>query len=159
MLTNPANVAKELRKTALFTGLPEKRIAANISTAHYRQFQAGETIVAEGRQGIGFYLIVEGAAIVLKDDTPVAQLNRGSYFGETALLVDDGTRTATVVATQDTNCLVMSRWDLRGMIAGLPELGARIAHGLAQHAQSATRTASTGNPPGSSTRETPSPPA
>ncbi len=132
MLTNPANVAKELRKTALFTGLPEKRIAANISTARYRQFRAGETIVAEGRRGIGFYVILEGAAAVMKDDTPVAQLGRGSYFGENALLVDDGVRTATVVATQDTNCLVMTRWDFRGMIDGLPKLGARIARGLAQ---------------------------
>ena len=34
----------------------------------------------------------------------------GSVFGETALL-DGGPRTATIVALEDAECLVLSRWD------------------------------------------------
>lgn len=59
-------------------------------------------IFREGSVGTHFYLIVNGAAEVRKEnnDQPLATLVQGSYFGELALL-DNKTRAATVVATKD----------------------------------------------------------
>jgi len=37
------------------------------------------------------------------------------FFGELALL-DDGLRTASVVATEATQCLVLTRWDFLGVL-------------------------------------------
>jgi CRP/FNR family cyclic AMP-dependent transcriptional regulator len=37
------------------------------------------------------------------------------FFGEIALL-DDGPRTASVVTTEPTQCLVLTRWDFHGVL-------------------------------------------
>ena len=52
-------------------------------------FTAGTTIIREGDKGRKFYVLVEGKTSVLKDDTPIAELKSGDYFGEMALLDDE----------------------------------------------------------------------
>jgi CRP-like cAMP-binding protein/predicted MFS family arabinose efflux permease len=66
------------------------------------------TIVREGDYGSTYYVILEGAAQVFEDDTPVNDLGPGDGFGEKAILRDIP-RTATVRAVGDTKLLAIDR--------------------------------------------------
>ena len=61
-------------------------------------FGADEVVVAEGEEGDKLFVVVEGRAEVSVQGpagpVPVASLERGEYFGEIALLSEEGVREA-----------------------------------------------------------------
>ncbi|MEB3968261.1 cyclic nucleotide-binding domain-containing protein [Mycobacterium ulcerans] len=68
----------------------------------------GALITCEGDHGDTYYVILEGAAQVLDDDTAVHHLGPGEGFGEQAIL-RDVPRTATVRAVGDTTLVAVDR--------------------------------------------------
>lgn len=100
----------------LFRGLEDRELKAIARLSKEMTFQAGETIVKEGEAGLGFYIIVEGHAAVKRKGKMVASLQKGSFFGEMALL-DDQPRSADVVATEPTKCLVLLRWNFWALVS------------------------------------------
>lgn len=122
-----------LKRTTLFAGFDDKQIASVLGTAKERSFGAGDSILREGREGgRGFYLLLSGSAEVRKGDTVLASFEPGDYFGEMALLLEDTPRTADVVATSDTKCLVITQWDLKALISTHPEVGVKMMAELAR---------------------------
>ncbi len=84
-----------------------------MNTIEPRQiFQAGETIFLEGEPGNCAYIIEKGRIdlFIVVDGKPVqiSSINKGNLLGEMALL-DDHFRTATAVATEPTELIVISR--------------------------------------------------
>ena len=80
-----------------------------------RSYPAGATIVSQGAGGEGFFVVVSGHAEAIRErsDGVKAQVNTFGpldFFGELALL-DDGLRTASVVTTEPTVCVLLTRWD------------------------------------------------
>lgn len=73
---------------------------ANVILARGRlhEFKAGEAIVEEGAAGNTFYFLLAGDCEVTAGSKMVAQLHRGDFFGEIALLTGRE-RTASVSAT------------------------------------------------------------
>ncbi|KAI9281849.1 cyclic nucleotide-binding-like protein [Sporodiniella umbellata] len=77
-------------------------------------FEDGEQVVKQGDVGEQFYIIESGKAIVLKTNVSYGTTNqvnileRGSYFGELALL-NDSPRAATVVAHGRLKCATLSK--------------------------------------------------
>jgi len=94
----------------LFRGLDDEELKSIAKLSKEMTFKGGEKIVKEGEAGLGFYIIVEGEAEVRRRDKVLAKLQRGSFFGEMALF-DDEPRSADVVATEPTKCLVLLRWN------------------------------------------------
>lgn len=122
-----------LKQTPLFSGFNEQEIESVLGTAKERGFAAGDSIITEGREGgRGFYLLLSGSAEARKGETLLAEFGPGDYFGEMALLLEDTPRTAAVVATSDTTCLVITQWDLRALIKGHPEIGVKMMAELAR---------------------------
>lgn len=81
------------------------------------------------------FVIVSGhAEAVLEsrdgDKTVVNTFGPSDFFGEIALL-DDGPRTASVVATEETECLILSRPDFIAVMQNDAEMGVIIAQELA----------------------------
>ena len=72
----------------------------------------GAEVMTEGRGGVGFHLITDGKAKVQRGGRTVATLGPGEFFGEMAL-VDDGPRSASVLADTDLTTLVISKWEFR----------------------------------------------
>src|ERR1700675_4785704 len=98
-----------------------------------RTYAKGEQIVGEGEQAVAFYVIVKGKVEVTKGGEALNTLQAGDGFGEMALL-DGFPRVASVKAVEDTECLVMTRWDFTAelrlnpsiALAMLPVMSKRI---------------------------------
>jgi len=128
------NNVELLQNARLFSNFTKSECESVLSTAKTRSFPAGNTIVKEGDLGgVGFYLIMDGQVQVRKGDKVLATLGKGEFFGEMALLLEKDTpRSADVVAIQDTDCLILSRWGLRSAIKTHPDMATKMMAALAQ---------------------------
>lgn len=125
-------VVKFLRDTPLFGRFTEKELEALLRTAKEREFEAGRAIVREGDVGgLGFYLILAGQVEVRKGKKSLAKLGVGEFFGEMALL-DEAPRSADVVALEKTRCSMLTRWDMRGLVAAHPDIALKMLAELAR---------------------------
>jgi CRP-like cAMP-binding protein len=84
-------------------------------------FAEGQTVAEEGQSGVGFFVIEEGNATVSRQGNIIRTLEPGDYFGEIAL-IDEGPRSATVVATTDLRCRGMAAWEFRSFVREHPDV-------------------------------------
>jgi CRP/FNR family transcriptional regulator, cyclic AMP receptor protein len=92
-----------------------------------RKFDKGETIFNFGDAGDALYIIRNGSVQVFienyQGDKIILRENlTGDVFGDISML-DGGPRTATAVATEDTECLVLDRDQLVALITKHPHAG------------------------------------
>src|ERR687898_3686091 len=71
----------------LFADLSAPQLEAIIHIFDERMFAEGETIVHQGLSGSGFFVIVDGEALVEADGRELARLRRGDFFGEVTILL------------------------------------------------------------------------
>jgi len=125
-----------LARVPLFQGLNErsrKQLARRFIT---RTYQPNEVIVTQGKGGFGLFTIVSGHAEAVVEtadgtSTVVNSFNPMDFFGEITLL-DDGLRTASVIATEETECLVLPRSEFIAVMKNDAEMGVVIAQELAK---------------------------
>ena len=86
-----------LRAVPLFADLRPKDLKRLADSMKERRFAAGDEIVAQGKGGVGFFVILDGSASVTQDGEVRATFGPGDYFGEMAL-IDGELRLATVQA-------------------------------------------------------------
>jgi CRP-like cAMP-binding protein len=115
-----------LAAVPLFSELTRKDLTRLGRAVVERKYSKGETIVKEGEQAVAFFIITKGHAEVAqliagKRSQKLAELGRGQFFGEMALL-DGAPRVATVKALDDTECLVLSRWDFIAEMRSNPHI-------------------------------------
>lgn len=123
--------ASTLKGVPLFSSLPEKELKKMTPLFRERSFDAGHVIAREGDQGIGFFIIESGTAIVTSHGEPRTTLGPGSHFGEIAAL-DPGPRVATVTAETDVRAFMLEAWDLRQLVHEDVAVAAGIVDGLVQ---------------------------
>jgi CRP/FNR family transcriptional regulator, cyclic AMP receptor protein len=116
-----------LQRVPLFAGLESRDLERIADSFKERRYSAGDTIAGEGQGGAGFFVIADGTARVTVQDQERGTLGPGDYFGEIAL-IDEGARTATVIADSDMTCYAMTFWEFRPIV----ETDARIAWKLVQ---------------------------
>lgn len=115
----------------LFSGFDRKHLERLAKDFSERTFPAGSVVVREGDEhGMGFFVVVDGEAVVTVGGEEVARLHRGQSFGEIALL-SDRIRTATVTAETELRTLVMTLWDFRAFVHGDAEVAWKIIEQLA----------------------------
>ena len=110
-----------LARVPMFRDLPKNTIKRLEKLASPRTFKAGQDIVKEGDEGVGFYLITDGKVEVSRSGKSLSTLGQGDFFGEMALL-DHHRRSATVKALEPTSCLGMLRSDFVAELRANPEL-------------------------------------
>ena len=108
-----ADLLKEVPLFQLLDDSERTELAAQLDVVH---FAAGQTIYNYGEPGDAIYVISSGEVeVFFKNDTGeriVLELaTRGDFFGELSML-DSGTRSASVLAIQDTQTLRLDRPDL-----------------------------------------------
>ena len=109
-----------LQTVPLFEGVSNKKLEQLAARMVEREYAAGQHIVTQGMGGEGFFIIIAGKAEAYRERTAGAKLLVNTfvptnYFGELALL-DDGPRTASVVAAEPAKCLVLTRWDFLSVL-------------------------------------------
>ena len=97
---------------------------------------AGEVLVSAGQTGRELFVITEGTVTVSCQGRALAELGPGDFFGEIALL-DDGPRTATVVAKTDVVAEVCSQHEFTEMIIGAPSMTRKLLIGVARRLREA----------------------
>lgn len=127
-----------LAQVKLFEHVEPKALENIAKSFKDRTFMAGDVIAQEGSQGIGFFVIEAGTAKASHGELEIATLGPGSSFGEVAL-VDEGTRSATVVAETELKCWALTSWEFRPLAETNPTVAWNLATILAGYVRLATR--------------------
>ena len=125
-----------LNKVPLFENLKKRQIQNLARIFVDRACTPGEVIVPQGRDGYGFFIIASGKAEAVREkgDGSKAVVNTfgpGDFFGELALL-DNGPRTASVIATEKTEVLILPRENFLGALRRDGEMAVDIMVELAK---------------------------
>ena len=126
-----------LSKVPLFEGLKDRQLSRLSDRMVERTYASGDVIVKQGQGGEGFYVITSGKAEATRErsDGEKIQVNTfgpSDFFGELALLDEDGIRTATITATEPTGCLVLTRWDFLAILRQDADMAVEILQEIAR---------------------------
>lgn len=112
--------------TAGLEGRVRKRLAG---IGRVRAYPGGTTIVEEGATATALYIVVSGKARIVRGGETIGEVVRGDFFGELAL-IEEHPRSATVIADEDTECLLFPAWEFTALLAEHPELAVPIMRAL-----------------------------
>jgi CRP-like cAMP-binding protein len=115
-----AAAVEALAKVQLFAGLDRavlERLAAGL---RIRRFRRNEVLFHQGDPGDSLFIVMSGAVKILLpseegDEAILVTMRQGAFFGELALL-DGAPRSATAVALEPTETLVLPRDRFRQLI-------------------------------------------
>jgi CRP/FNR family cyclic AMP-dependent transcriptional regulator len=117
---------KLLKAIPLFKGFSTTELLSINMVAKSKVYESGDTIVKEKAKGDGLYIIKRGRVRVVKTDSfgdehVLAYLGSGEYFGEISL-VDRAPRSASVIAEEESECVIIKHTDFQNLIAGNKEI-------------------------------------
>lgn len=131
MAKNASSPTAALEQVPLLSELTQRDRQRLASTMKERTFPAGREVVVEGRNGVGFFIIADGKAVVSIGSKVIQALGPGDYFGEMALL-SGGQRTATVTADTDLTCLTITAWGFKSFVQDHPKVAWALLQTLAE---------------------------
>ncbi len=123
-----------LRIVPLFANLDDKDLDQLSRQMHERRFPEGAEVTTEGATGAGFFVIVEGNADVSVGGEHRTTLGPGDHFGEVAL-IDDGVRSASIMAATDLLCYGLTPWEFRPFVEDHPQVAWALLETLARRAR------------------------
>ena len=123
-------IEDRLRAIPLFHDLADEDLARLATWFSVEEASEGHRLTPEGASGYRFFVIEEGTAEVRRHQEPIATLGAGDFFGEMAIMGDDGRRIADVVAMTPMTLFVMFGTQFREMEAAMPAIAARIRQTL-----------------------------
>ena len=131
------SMAREaLRGCGLFGNADEQTLDALAAALRVRRFRKAETVFHQGDPGDALFIVASGTVkVVLPSDEGaepaiVAVLGPGEFFGELAIL-DGAPHSATIVAIEPTETLVLHRDAFLALIDSEPDLRRALLASLA----------------------------
>lgn len=124
-------IDERLAAIPLFEHLDNRQLASVAALATVLDIDAGRELIREGATGREFFIVAEGEAEVVRGGEVVATLGPGTFFGETALLLDQP-RNAAVRAKTDMVVEVIERRDFKGLLEEYPDLYAPLLEAVAR---------------------------
>jgi CRP/FNR family cyclic AMP-dependent transcriptional regulator len=121
---------EHLAKVPLFSSCSTRDLQKIAKAGDEVVMPAGSVIVDQGQTGREAFVILDGTALVRRNNKKVAVLGSGAVVGELSLL-DHGPRTATVVAETDVSLLVIGQRQFLGVIDEVPALSHKLMATLA----------------------------
>lgn len=120
-MADEKELAATLKSVPLFGELNDKHLKAIVSSGKIVEFPSGKEVTREGEAGVGFHLILSGAAEVSVGGASKGTLGPGDYFGEISL-IDGMPRSATVLITEPTTSFSLVSWDFSRLLDANPEM-------------------------------------
>lgn len=120
---------EHLSRVSIFAPLSEEEIERLANSSAARTYAPGEAIVRRGQEGKSMCVIIKGAVKVQIPEKnyqkTINTLKEFDYFGEMSLLTGEP-RTATVIATEETEVLRIDKNGLKPIFEHNPSLVASI---------------------------------
>jgi len=130
----------ELRRLPPFAGLTDVGLQRLAMRAAELRAAGGQVLALEGDPGAGMFVLYEGnVEVELRSGR--LELGPGDFFGELALLVEDGTRVARVRATSAVRCISIPRDDFLSLVETEPAFALHLLRELARRLVEARATA------------------
>ena len=119
-----------LKTITLFSNLGKTHLNDIAGYCVERSFEKDEVILTQGDLGIGLYVMVSGRVKIVKEiasgeKLEIAEHGPGDFFGEITVL-DNAPRTASVIALENSRCLVLSAWEFKAILTAHPEIALKI---------------------------------
>lgn len=109
----------------LFSRLDEDEVFRLLQPTESRSYSPGDTIVREGDAGDTLFVILTGRVRIVKGGEAINQLRAGEVFGEMSL-VRRRPRSATVIAEEASEILLLHRRDFEAFLRDEARLGVKI---------------------------------
>ncbi len=133
--TKKSDIESVLLKMPPFQELSPANLKAISKLMHNRIYQTNEMIFHQGDPGSGLYIIISGQVVIKQEEEKkswvLAKLYSGDFFGELALL-DDEMRSATAIAIEETEVIVIFKHVLDTFIQNNPKEGIKILKGISR---------------------------
>ncbi len=132
-----------LRALPIFESLPDDRLEAIARRARLRHARKGEVILHAGDHTDNLYIILSGTLRVLVSDEEgreaiLSILHQGELFGEMGV-IDDHPRSATVMAIEPVELVVIAKSDFRLTLEENFDLALYIMRSLVKRLRQADR--------------------
>jgi CRP-like cAMP-binding protein len=147
-----------LKENPLFQDMTERELGFIEKIVHIRNYHAGEPVFRQGEVGVGMYIIVKGRIEIFVSETNFApslhqsqaglssvasstpegreifitQLSTSDFFGELALVEDNGRRSASAIARDEAVLIGFFKPDLLEILSRNPDAGTKIVFRLAE---------------------------
>ena len=129
-MASTKSTVDSLRNISLFSECSAKELALVVKNSTERVLKAGTIIMDQGQTGREAYVILEGSATLKRNGKKIGTAKAGAVVGELSLL-DNGPRTAAVIADTDVTLLVISERALKGAIDNIPAISRKLLKALA----------------------------
>jgi CRP-like cAMP-binding protein len=121
----------DLQALPLLAGVSPAGLARVSACAAEVEADDGQVLALQDDPGSGMFVIREGTvAVELRSGT--IELGPGDFFGELALLIDDGARVARVRATSPVRCVSIPREDFLALVETEPSFALALLRELAR---------------------------
>ncbi len=132
-----------LQSVALFWDLSEEELGYISEKMIARNYEPGKFVFLEASEGEQCFFVVQGSVKVTrlsKDGREVilAMLNEGEFFGEMALL-DGESRSANVIALEETEVLTLNREDFLVVLHDYPQIAIQLLKEMAHRLRKSDR--------------------
>lgn len=130
------NLDPFLREIPLFHSLSEMEILKVKELMYERSFEEGELVFQMNQPGAAMFFVKEGTVKLLipadegRDEIVIANLSKGNFFGELALL-DNSPRSASALAETPTKLEAIFRGDFENLLSKDPVLSSKLYRQLA----------------------------
>jgi CRP-like cAMP-binding protein len=123
--SEPERVARALREVPLFATVPEPYFGEIAARIRWRRYTTSEVVFHQHDIGEGLYLVARGAVrLFLRSDDgqelTIARFEPGEFFGELSA-IDEEPRSATAVAAEPCDLLILHRSDFLSYLRARPE--------------------------------------
>lgn len=141
--TASGSIQTALKNSYLFSQLNSRELRFVEKIVHIRQYRASEIVFRQGEIGVGMYIIAKGSIDIFQErgenssegeeeQVHITRLSEGTFFGELSLVEENGCRSATACAQEDSTLIGFFKPDLLEVLERNPVIGVKITFKLAE---------------------------
>jgi CRP/FNR family cyclic AMP-dependent transcriptional regulator len=144
-------ISEVLKKVPFFRSLGKDGIDFIVERLKFKPFDEDEAICKIGDPGDKMYIVISGKVKVVvqsdesAEETIVAHLVGGDYFGEMALLTGDP-RSATVITTEPSEMFILNKSDFDLIVERFPSITLSMGKIMSQRLRDTLRKAAKTSP-------------